>query len=536
MQRHSKLILGIDFGTSKSGLAIFEGRGKARILARSGGDGTAAAFPDWAFPTEVVLTTGTTNEIVAPIYLSFSSNYKDNYEDVLGCPGLKQKMRSGSLKLRLGETMLLNNTEYKINDLIPEFLQYMWKELLPGTDPQNAYVVLGMPAGCEYAKRKALVNAAHAAGFAQAELLPEPVAGLLALSKSKDLRDKHILVIDYGGGTCNYAIIVVDKAGHFTIQCARSEPQGGENITEALVKDFGPQGVSDEVTKAKVRRFLDAAKINYVPGEKIPNVEPLTTPDNVTLEFDIDKMKDQKNGFEAKIREAVSAVRDELRRRSNGDDLHAIDEVYFLGESRHLFCFSKLFWDGWLRDVTKPESPFGLIKQESQDIETRTPNGDPFAQSRKMVALGCALHAGSLFASQKTYLHSQTSWCIIGELLDMDGNPLKYRPISNMEIRQKTPLPHEVRLNFTLGESVSGFRVKFAHGPQPSDHMETFEFRPNAHSALKTLPKGTEINFKFKIRRDELIEIELCRATHLMGRPYILAQNLEWHSDLESNS
>lgn len=542
MQRHNKLILGIDFGTSKSGLAIFEGRGKARILARSGGDGTAADFPDWAFPTEVVLSTGTADPIVAPLYLSFGGDYDDNYEEVSRRPGLGQIVRTKSLKLRLGEVVSLGTAPHKIDDLIPGFLQYMRKELLSGTDPQNAYVVLGMPAGFEYAKRRALVKAAHVAGFAQVELLPEPIAGLLALSKSKNLRGKHILVIDYGGGTCNYAIMEVDTAGHFRVLCARSVPQGGEDITETLFRKFGPQPpVGSDELKFKIRRILGAAKMNYVPGKPIPNIEPITTVEGA-FELSSERMRDPEEGFEATIHGAVSAVRDELERRSRGDDLAAIDEVHFLGESRRLFCFRELFWDRWLCDATKLRTSFGLVEQESQEIEAGTPNGDPFAQSRKLVALGCALHAGSLFGNQKTYLHSKTSWRIIGELLDMDGRPLKLRSVPKVKIPQEIPLPHRVRVDFTLDGEVNGFKVKFTGYEQLpnevllSHDMETFVVKPDAHSALEILPKGTEINLVFTIRRDELIEIKSYRAVHLIGKPFFHQLKLEWKSNLEGNS
>jgi molecular chaperone DnaK (HSP70) len=87
------------------------------------------------------------------------------------------------------------------------------KKTNPDLDPRNSRTVLTVPASFSALAREETIAAASDAGFSTVELLDEPVAALLDTLNHQDAasylsdRFQHVLVFDYGGGTCDLALM-----------------------------------------------------------------------------------------------------------------------------------------------------------------------------------------------------------------------------------------------------------------------------------------------------------------------------------------
>nr|BFE61611.1 hypothetical protein GCM10020063_061370 [Dactylosporangium thailandense] len=103
-------------------------------------------------------------------------------------------------------------------------------------------VVLTYPASWGQTRRKALHDAALAAGFTDVSMLPEPVAAaryfISALNHPLP-RGEALVVYDFGGGTIDIAVVRNDPQGFTVIGSGGLEDVGGLDLDAALVERLG---------------------------------------------------------------------------------------------------------------------------------------------------------------------------------------------------------------------------------------------------------------------------------------------------------
>jgi len=89
--------------------------------------------------------------------------------------------------------------------------------------------VLGIPVQCSTIERRALIEAAHAAGARSVYLIYEPLA--VGLGEGLDIREPYgRMIVDIGGSTTDVSVISVGGlVDHTTL------PQGGEAMDEAII-------------------------------------------------------------------------------------------------------------------------------------------------------------------------------------------------------------------------------------------------------------------------------------------------------------
>jgi rod shape-determining protein MreB len=89
--------------------------------------------------------------------------------------------------------------------------------------------VLGIPVQCTTIERRAVIEAAHAAGARGVYLIYEPLA--VALGEGLDIREPYgRMIVDIGGGTTDVSVISVGGLVYST-----TLPQGGEAMDEAII-------------------------------------------------------------------------------------------------------------------------------------------------------------------------------------------------------------------------------------------------------------------------------------------------------------
>jgi actin-like ATPase involved in cell morphogenesis len=146
-----------------------------------------------------------------------------------------------SPKSRLGEpSILLGDREWPTVDLVAAVLRHVLDRTLRvtgGRMPELA--VLTHPDGWAEQRCGRLREAAALAGFPAVELLPEPVAAAAWYLRRGELApDAPVAVFDFGGGTCDVAVLRPDTAvpGSFVIEASSGESElGGDHIDERLM-------------------------------------------------------------------------------------------------------------------------------------------------------------------------------------------------------------------------------------------------------------------------------------------------------------
>jgi len=220
--------VGIDFGTSKTLVTSIN--------------------PDTGLPAAIRLGRGR-DEIPTTVYLCddgtllFGEDADDNAQF-----DFSSYARGFKLALGTSTPLLMGGGKtYLARQLTEAFLKHLKdrceREAL--MQPIDSAVIT-VPAIFSPAQREDLLEAAKSAGFSHAELLPEPVAAGMAFCKlsPKDAFVGDILVVDWGGGTLDLAIVSRDNEGHFkTVHglVDGDEGIGGEALDEEMWKLVGQE-------------------------------------------------------------------------------------------------------------------------------------------------------------------------------------------------------------------------------------------------------------------------------------------------------
>ncbi|HVL84586.1 MAG TPA: Hsp70 family protein, partial [Pseudonocardia sp.] len=108
-----------------------------------------------------------------------------------------------------------------------------------------SHLVLTHPEAWGRVRRDQLAQAAHAAGLSVVTLLPEPVAAACWYVRGARVAPgSRVAVFDFGGGTCDVAVLRADpaEATGFVVEASDGEDRlGGEHVDRALIEWVGGQ-------------------------------------------------------------------------------------------------------------------------------------------------------------------------------------------------------------------------------------------------------------------------------------------------------
>ncbi|MBP5542582.1 MAG: Hsp70 family protein [Kiritimatiellae bacterium] len=180
-----------------------------------------------------------------------------------------------AFKLHLAESdPILPRAGATAEDLAKRFLGHIKEEC-----EQNVFhgepigmATITVPVSFSPARKAALKRAAEAAGFAKVSFLPEPeAAGIAFLRDNPTDKFSRALVLDWGGGTLDIAIISRDEDGtiHADSHCAEGRDDvGGEEMDRRLLEDisakwktaFRKQLLNDELDGVRFLRKSQETK------------------------------------------------------------------------------------------------------------------------------------------------------------------------------------------------------------------------------------------------------------------------------------
>ena len=234
-------IIGIDLGTTNSGVAVMEGN-EAKVITNAEGERT-------------------TPSVVA---------FKDD-EIQVGAVAKRQAITNldtvSSIKRKMGTKEI---TTIKGKDYTPEQISAMILQNLKAT--AESYLgekvtdaVITVPAYFNDAQRQATKDAGKIAGLNVKRIINEPTAAALSYGIDKTDKEQTVLVYDLGGGTFDVSILSLADGTFEVVSTAGNNNLGGDDfdqvIIDYLVAEFKKeQGLDLSKDKMAVQRLKDAAE------------------------------------------------------------------------------------------------------------------------------------------------------------------------------------------------------------------------------------------------------------------------------------
>ena len=120
------------------------------------------------------------------------------------------------------------------------------KELMRVTDDDVSAAVLTIPAAFNVHQEQATLRAAKLAGIRQCHLLQEPVAAAMAYGLTAENRNGKWLIFDFGGGTFDAALVVIEE-GQITVKDTEGDNHlGGRDLDYAVVDQIILEEVAED--------------------------------------------------------------------------------------------------------------------------------------------------------------------------------------------------------------------------------------------------------------------------------------------------
>ncbi len=190
--------------------------------------------------------------------------------------------------------------------------------------------IISVPAYFNDVQRKATYAAGKMAGLTVERLINEPTAAALAYGLNSKDDENTFIVIDLGGGTFDVSILEIFD-GIMEVRASAGDAfLGGEDFTDAVVKEFGTQlGPQFEKLDAKahglLRDLADRAKVELSQKEEV-GVKFNTGKDQVKLTITREKFDEVSASLIKKLRMPIQrAISDAGMRAEN------IDRVVLVG-------------------------------------------------------------------------------------------------------------------------------------------------------------------------------------------------------------
>ncbi|KAI9493121.1 heat shock protein 70 family [Zychaea mexicana] len=380
-------VIGINFGTSYTSIAYLNKEGRADCLANEEGDRQIASVLAFHGVEEVVGSQAksdiarnpktTVANFRAEIGKSQSENLPGSAAPVI------EKDGQPAYAISLPESDVV----FTAGEVSAKFLRHIREsaEAFLGTPVSGA--VLAVPSYFTEQQRKALTEAAEAAGIQVLQLVQESAAAVLAyetVNKNAN-QDKTVVVCDLGGHSLDVTALTVRSGLYSVLATAHDTKLGGSSLDDLLINHFANEFkkkskvdiASNRKALAKLRGAVEVTKKMLSSANSAPCfVESLA--DGLDFHSTINRMR-----FEIMANKVFAKALDTIREVLTKADLDAseIDEVILVGGSARIPKFAVK-----IREVFTAEH----TKVLSAELE-----------ADEVVARGCALQASLLSGYEK---------------------------------------------------------------------------------------------------------------------------------------
>lgn len=256
----SDKVLGIDLGTTNSGMAIVEG-GSPQMLQNNAGKRLT--------PSVV--------------------HYDKEGEALVGRRAIDREPAEPDqvireIKRHMGEsdyTVEIEDHEYTPSEVSAEILRKLKTDAEEYLGEEVTEAVVTVPAYFTVDQTAATKEAAELAGFEDIHLLNEPTSAALAYGNGKNL-DEKMLVYDFGGGTLDISLIDIADDEYKVLATDGDNKLGGSDFDRALMDVLAERYeeendvdiLSDNETRANLRTETEETKIDLSTDEEAEALAP----------------------------------------------------------------------------------------------------------------------------------------------------------------------------------------------------------------------------------------------------------------------
>ncbi len=311
-------IVGIDFGTTSSAIAVVRNQKPIIIPNREGSKFTPSVV---AFTDKGEIVVGT------PAVLQAATNPERTVFSIKRKLGTDWKIVIGDIPYTA-----MNIAALIFKSLKQDAESYLGREVCDA--------VVAFPANFNHQQKHTLRNAAETAGFKVRRMVAEPTAASLAYGL-KETYERKVAVYDLGGGTFDISLLELGE-GVFEVKAVNGDTSlGGDDFDERIIgymiKEFKQQHhidlSSDKVAKIRLKEAAERAKVALSGLETVNVYIPYICADEngvKHLDIDLTRVKFEelcKDLFERTIPPCEAALRDA------GIAANDVDELVLVGLS-----------------------------------------------------------------------------------------------------------------------------------------------------------------------------------------------------------
>jgi len=376
--------------------------------------------------------------------------------------------------------------------------------------------VLSIPSGWKYKQRRATVYAARMAGFQDIELIEEPVASLIGLYER--LLEGLYLVIDYGAGTCDVALIEKGQDDrYFVIDSGSDNKLGGGNIDRELL-EWAISGspykldherstmLGGELEPDDSFKYYDA--LWHIEKWKVENNELFLRGKKKSTGLFIRGLQDlqtsiSKEDFEKKVKDSVDKRLEKLLRsvlNNHKGRLLEVRRIVLTGGSSRIIGFKDMVVDHFAK-----VSGMGRESVEVLVLEAKDPQWT--------VVRGAALASYGL-ATRKPIFAIPLRNNVELEIRDKAGKELRllsgYQEIRRHSTPEAKKLPCQGKVVVQAQDDTPYIHINVYKGTKkrkrpPVDRLTIAPIR--GHSKV---PASTWMQLEYQVRMDETVQIQSC--------------------------
>jgi molecular chaperone DnaK len=458
-------IVGIDLGTTNSGIAYMEG-GKPTIIPNAEGKRLTASVVGITPKGEIIVGELAKRQAVSMPERTVRS--------------IKRKMGQ-DYKVKIGDK------EYTPQEISAMILTKMKKDAEAFLGEPIEKAVITVPAYFNDSQRQATRDAGRIAGFEVERIVNEPTASALAygLDKSKEVK---VLVYDLGGGTFDVSILDIGEVDGETVyevlSTSGNTQLGGDDwdnrIIDWMVDEFKKQtGVDLKVDLSAMQRVRDAAEQAKIELSTVMRTNinlPYITADESGpkhLNLDLDR-----SAFEKMTDDLVDATVGPIRQALGDAKLEPeqINKILLVGGATRMPMIQNI-----IRDLFGKE-------------------GDKSINPDECVALGAAAQAGVMAGEVKDILLLDVTPLTLGiETLGGVATPL---------IEKNTTVPTRKSKIFSTaadGQTAVDIHVVQGERPMAAQNMTLGKFQL---VGIPPAPRGTpQIEVTFDIDANGIVNV-----------------------------
>ncbi len=286
----TKVVLGIDLGTTNSCVAILEAGGAIKVIPNDIGANTTPSVV--SFSDEIIV-----GELAKRQAITNAQNTFFGVKRLIGRSFSDKAIEQQKLPYKVvaaenGDAWVESHGKKMAPQQISAYILMKMKKVAEdyiGNSVTDA--VITVPAYFNDAQRQATKDAGKIAGLNVLRIINEPTAAALAYGLDKKKKDSVLAVYDLGGGTFDVSIIelsIVDGESQFEVLATNGDTHlGGEDFDETLMeflisefkKDTGIDLHKDSIAIQRLKEAAEKAKIELSSREQTDINLPYITAD-----------------------------------------------------------------------------------------------------------------------------------------------------------------------------------------------------------------------------------------------------------------